>query len=298
MDSTKFNKIIDAKTKPNFFILGAAKCGTTTLYHYLSQHPEIYFSPVKEPSFFITEYPIVKTQEEYLSLFDNAKNEKIIGEASHAYMTSPGTAEKLYKLFPNARFLIMVRNPVDRAYSLYYHMRFFGLEKIKTFEDALSAEEIRANSSDFINNCGHYIYNFLYFRSGLFGEQVQRYLSFFDKKQFIFVSLKGLQANPIKELIRIFRFLGVNESFVPDLTVKNVGKKPRFPLIHNLITNETFINFVKNNTILNAIAQSSVQRLLFSKLPPMKESTRKMLAEKYVDDLTLLKNLTGIDLNE
>ena len=113
---------------PNLFILGAGKCGTTTIYHYLMRHPSIYMSRIKEPTHFCRLFQVVKNPIEYYQLFDGAKGESFIGEASHAYLTDPSSCRVIKALFPLAKFILILRNPADRAYSLYNHMRYHGFE--------------------------------------------------------------------------------------------------------------------------------------------------------------------------
>lgn len=88
---------------PNFFILGAAKSGTTSLHFYLKQHPEIFLSPEKEPTFFCEGFQVVKNPIDYFQLFDSVGDEKVIGEASHVYLSNPSTARVLAALFPKAK---------------------------------------------------------------------------------------------------------------------------------------------------------------------------------------------------
>lgn len=143
---------------PNFFIVGAAKSGTTSLYHYLKQHPEIYMSPVKEPKYFlasINKFPhngpgdievdkkIIRTWDEYLKLFSNASVEKCIGEASCGYLYyCELVAPSIKRISPEAKIIIVLRNPVERAFSAYCYLFREGRETL-SFEEALKIEEER-----------------------------------------------------------------------------------------------------------------------------------------------------------
>src|SRR3712207_1803805 len=123
-------------TMPNFFIIGAQKAGTTSLYHYLKQHPQVYMSPVKEPFFFNHEIgpdgevlkerfggpgrsrnPKFANLEEYCTLFEAVRDEEAIGEASVLYICVPGTAERIERYAPGAKAIALLRDPADRAYS-------------------------------------------------------------------------------------------------------------------------------------------------------------------------------------
>ena len=105
---------------PNLFVVGAPRAGTTSLYHYLRQHPEIYMSPLKEPHFFSHSNPqsdtVVKHQDAYLRLFDAARGEKLRGEASPAYLADPDAPARIKDASPEAKIVAVLREPVSRAF--------------------------------------------------------------------------------------------------------------------------------------------------------------------------------------
>ncbi len=278
---------------PNFFILGAAKCGTTSLYHNLKNHPDIYMSPIKEPCFFCETFQIVKNPIAYHRLFDAAEKETLIGEASHVYFTSPGTAMVLRSFFPAAKFVLILRHPADRAYSLYHHMRRYGYETIATFEKALAAEEKRFQSSFFRKHCNQYIYNFFYFRSGLFGEQMERYLALFDQSQFYIVTLTQLKEAPLATIQGIFDFLDVRSNFTPEMKVLNMGETTRFSLVQNLLNLK-----LRRPAWLRRIGLNFSRKYNLKEIPPMNPETRHRLCIRYQSDLVKLYEFTGIKFHE
>ncbi len=276
--------------KPNFFILGAAKSGTTSLHRYLRQHSDVFMSHIKEPTFFCQGFQVVKNPIRYFQLFDSVSEEKIIGESSHAYMTDPATARVLKVLFPDAKFVVILRNPVDRAYSLYHHMRRYGHEKIGSFEKALEVEETRAHSRRFQEKCPQYLYNFLYFRSGLYGEQIERYFALFDRHRFHFLTLDQLKSQPMEALKAILSFLGLDTDFTPNLRVHNEGSiTARFPLIQYVWTHK-----VKHPRFLRKQGFKFLEKVNVMKVPPIRPETRNSLLARYESDLQKLKMLTGI----
>jgi hypothetical protein len=276
--------------KPNFFILGAGKSGTTSLYYYLKQHPDIFLTPVKEPTFFSEGFQMVKNPVKYFELFDSVGIETIIGEASHVYLTNPTTAKVLKALFPNSKFLVILRNPADRAYSLYHHMRRRGYEYINTFEKAIEVEEERCVSKIFMETCPQYFYNFLYFRSGLYGEQLKRYFSMFSQEQFHIIKYEQFIADTISSIRNIFLFLGVNPDFVPSLGVHNAGKvTAKFPQIQYF-----FKTKVTKPAIFKKFSNTVLKRINMIEIPPMRTETRHLLLERYTADLQLLYDITGI----
>lgn len=282
--------------KPNFFILGAGKSGTTSLYYYLKQHPQVFMSSVKEPSFFCDVFQVVSNPIAYISLFRDASHEKAVGEASHVYMSYPGAARTLKAFFPNAKFIVVLRNPAERAYSLYKHMIYQGLEWIGTFEKALAMEEVRIRDAAFRKTCPHYFYNYLYFRSGLYGEQLERYLEFFDKENFLFLLFDELKTNHIGLISKAYRFLGVDQGFIPEVEIHN--QKPfdiRFPPLNYILTTK-LKPLEKMSTVLYTKIKSISLRLNACKKNAINENTRISLLNKYKEDIKKLEKLSGMDV--
>lgn len=240
--------------KPNFFLLGAGRSGSTYLYNLLIQHPEVFLSDPKEPSYFSNSFQIVQNPVDYFNLYKNAGNAKVIGEASHVYLSNPTTAELLKLLFPEAKFLLILRNPVDRAYSLFNWMRRFEYEQCGTFEEALQIEDKRFNSKAFRENPPHYFYNSMYFRSGLYGQQIERYFDLFEKEQFYFLKFEDFVQRPKHYMKKVFLFLNIEKACPLDLKVRKNAGAP------DIIRSET----------------------------------RRSLMKKYQSDFQLLEQLTGI----
>ncbi len=249
--------------KPNFFILGSAKSGTTSLYYYLKQHPSIFLSEIKEPTFFCENFQVIKNPITYFELFDNVTNEKCIGEASHTYMSDPKSPKILKTLFPNAKFILILRNPAERAYSLYNHMRRHGFEKVSSFRKALNIEDKRFSSAKFKDNNPQSFWNFMYFHSGLYGEQLERYFSLFNKKQFYILTLDELSKNFDNKIKEIFEFLDVDKTYKIEPIIYNKGYKKRF--------------FYKKI------------------IKPLEPDIKIELMKKYQEDQKLLFNLCGIN---
>ena len=278
---------------PNFFILGAAKCGTTSLFQYLKEHPGIFMSPVKEPCFFCEEFQVVKNPVAYARLFEGAGNASWIGEASHVYFSSPTSARTLRTFVPEAKFVLILRHPSERAYSLYHHMRRYGYETIGTFEKALASEEKRVVSDTFRTHCNQYIYNFFYFRSGLFGEQIERYFALFERSQFHIVTLDQLMKSPLSTIHGIYNFLNVQDDFMPEIKVFNKGETSRFPLVQN------FVNLkLRRPSWLRRIGMNWSRKYNLKLIPPINPETRHQLCKRFQSDLERLYDLTGITFPE
>jgi hypothetical protein len=276
-------------TKPNFFILGAAKSGTTVLYDTLKEHPEIFLSPEKEPSFFCNHLDKhINSTAKYFDLYEEVKDEPIIGEASHIYLTDPSSPCILKGLFPEAKFLVSLRNPADKAYSQYVHLRRDGFESYNTFEKALHAENKRLNSERFKKN-NQYYYSYLYFHSGLFGQQLQRYFFLFDRAQFHIITLEQLK-NYFEETIEnILVFLKVDSDITLTQADKNKGYDVRFLPIQRLQRRlpRQYRKYLDPLAALNK-----------TKTRPINKTTRAELMNRYKTDLSLLYELTNIYLTK
>lgn len=274
--------------KPNFFILGAAKCGTTNLHNTLINHPEIFLPPTKELSFLSSDQDKhINNTAKYFEIFDAANGAKAIGEASPNYIVDPMTPRIMKGLFPNAKFIITLRNPADKAHSMYMQLKKTGWEHHTTFEKALAAEEQRFNSKKFKSK-NQYFYHFLYYRGSLFGEQVQRYLELFPREQFYIMTLNDLKNDFDGTIKSILEFLNVDSSIYLKIGDKNTGYDIRFPQLQILQRKlpRVYRKYLNPLTNLNK-----------TKRKPMNPNTRAMLMEHFASDVKLLEDLTGIDLS-
>jgi hypothetical protein len=221
---------------PNFLIIGAAKSGTTSLYEYLKQHPQIWMSPVKETNFFalegetldfrgpgdqdyINRFSITKI-EDYLNLFQGVDNQVAIGEASPLYLYHPTTPKRIQHYIPDAKLIVILRNPVDRAYSSFLHLVRDGREPLRNFAKALQEEEVRIHSN------WEHIWH--YKQVGFYYVQLNRYFNTFYKQQIKVYIFEDFITNPVWILKDIFQFLGVDDSFIPDMSIRhNVSVIPQ-----------------------------------------------------------------------
>jgi hypothetical protein len=225
--------------KPDFFIVGAPKCGTTALDNYLSQHPEIFIPPIKEINFFGTDllkYPSPLTEEMYLSFFSKAKNEKKLGESTVWYIYSPGAASAIKAFNPMAKIIIMIRNPVDMLYSYYYQLVFNGDEVIEDFQAALDAEEERKKGLNIPDS--PYKPERLFYREIVkYSEQVKRYIDIFGRENIHIIIFDDFKENVAREYKKVLRFLEVIENYQPQFKLINPNKKVRSKAFRNLLRN-------------------------------------------------------------
>ena len=208
---------------PNFFLLGAGKCGTWTLYDVLRQHPQIFMSAVKEPTFFCSYFQVISNPVTYFSLFGGSAGYAAVGEASHGYFSNPESAALLHALFPRAKFVLILRNPARRAFSLYNFMKFYGLDTIESFERALEEEEKRFHDQEFAAHCPQYFWNYLYKRSGLYDVQWRRYLNLYPADRFFVMTLQELADRSATAIRSLYEFLEVDPAFEPVIKKLNHG---------------------------------------------------------------------------
>lgn len=293
------------KPKPNFFIVGAAKSGTTSLWMYLKQHPDIFMPPTmatKEPSYFCKLYGF-RDYDRYLNLFKKAQGISAIGEASTPYLSSPESASWIKTEYPFSKIIIILRNPVKRAYSLYNWMISEGYEWVFPFEKALEIEESRLKDKRFEYNNPQYFYNYLYFYSGLYSEQIKRYLDVFPKEQIRIYLLEDLKQDPIGLTKEIYKFLKVDPSFTPDdISIFNSGKTPRsvplqFFAKQKLPKYLNRIRFPKPKKIQNLILKANCLGNN-NKARQLKAETKVHLQTCYKEDIDRTANLINRDLEE
>ena len=221
--------------RPNFFIIGAPKCGTTSLAQWLSAHPEIYMSPWKEPHFFSTDHvePTRPMPDDYERLFDNANSgHKAIGEASTWYLASRVAIPSILDFEPKARLVICVRNPVDMAYSLHNQSVFVGTEVIRDFAESWRAQADRARGER-LPGWGEPA-RLQYGSVCKLGQQVARAIDLAGRDAVHVVFLDDMRRNPGAAYRSVLSFLEVSEDVAPDFRVANKASKRRFPALRQL----------------------------------------------------------------
>lgn len=291
---------------PNFLMIGAQKSATTTIAYYLEQHPEIYMSPIKEPGFFDFEgvapkfsgpgdremYKFVITDiESYQNLFREAKTEKAIGEATTWYLYSEKAPKRIKFYIPNVKLVVVLRNPISRAYSAYMHTVRDGREKL-SFYDALEAEEERAKAN--------WEYIWRYQQIGLYSKQLKRYLSEFREEQIKVFLYEDFCNNTDLFFRDLFEFLGVDQRFNISISKNlNVSGVTKSKLVHSLLqdTNplkKTLRPFFP--TSLREFAANKARALNYHKRPCSYEDKVRLL-EIFRSDIIELQEILGRDLS-
>jgi len=271
---------------PNFFIVGAPRCATTTLYEYLNQTPDVFMSPIKEPNFFsvsinpkIKLANMIRDKQKYLNLFKNVTNERAIGEASPTYLWDPKTPELIHKTIPDARIIMILRNPVERAFSHYLLLVSLGAETSSFFESLKKSLDAYQDYSGRI------------LESGLYYEQVKRYYEIFDPskiKVLIFEEFISDTQNKVKEVLD---FLEVPSNPPNSITeVHNAFKLPRGKLATTIISNRPFRRMVKG--LISENAKPLIKKIFTKESPKpiLSPDERKFLNKYYAKDVKKLQD--------
>jgi DNA-binding TFAR19-related protein (PDSD5 family) len=296
-------------TMPNFLIIGAAKAGTTSLYHYLKQHPQVYLSPMKEPKFFALEgqdldfggpggQEILRRSSvidlaAYQRLFAGVSKERAVGEASTLYLYSAEAPKRIKHYIPDAKLVAILRNPVERAYSNYLYMVRKGEELSRDFREALGEEEKRIHDN--------WMPTWHYQRRGLYFAQLKRYYDLFDAGQIKVYLYEDLSTDAAGLLKDMFQFLDVDETFLPKMSTKyNISGVPKNKALHNFLLKPHLIK-----SVLRPLLSASWRKRLSMSLsnrnlvrPTLPEEVRKQLLEIYRDDILRLEVLLARDLSK
>lgn len=300
--------------KPNFFVVGQPKSGTTALYHQLGQHPEIYMSPVKEPLFFSKDIiqqgdtfcksnasSPYREKSEYLSLFSQIKNEKVIGEATTQYLYSKAAAQEIFKFNPQAKIIMILREPVSFLYSLHSQLLVEPAETVTDFETALLLEEERKkglNLPPFTQWPGKFAYS----ERVRYYEQVVRYYDVFAKSQIKVIIYDDLKQNNAEVYKNILHFLNVDTSFVPNFIQANPSKKPRSIKLSFWVSHHSLIKRALKKCLSRSL-YDKIKSVLKDKVL-LKEEPRKLLdpnlrdklMRRYKQEVVKISDFLGIDL--
>ena len=238
---------------PNFIILGAAKAGTTALYHYLQQHPQIYMTPLKETNYFAlrgqhldfrgpgdddyVNRMSITNEAAYRAQFEGVRDEIAVGEASPLYLYHPETANRIRQTLPDAKLIAFLRNPVDRAYSAFLHLVRDNRESERDFAAALAREPERI--------AANYEHIWHYMSMGRYYEQLKRYYDRFPSEQIKVFLYRDLRTEPTRVLREIHGFLGVDADFCPNMgtryneaTLPHELRPPLLPAVRAQLQNE------------------------------------------------------------
>lgn len=211
---------------PNFFIIGAPKCGTTSLAKWLSEHPNIYMSPIKEPFYYSSDIKNqkIRTFHEYKRLFEGVTGDhSAIGEASTTYLYSQVAVPNIEETLEYPKYIIMIRNPVDMAYSLHGQQLVSFNENIRSFPDAWALAEARQKGEKVPPRCKDpKLLDYPGFCS--LGTLLERLFGYVERDRVLILVLDDVRANPRNEYLKVLDFLGVKDDGRINFPVYNQAK--------------------------------------------------------------------------
>ena len=295
-------------TLPNFMVIGAAKAGTTSLYHYLKQHPQIYMSPVKETNFFSLEgHPLdfsgpgdqthicsftTTTIEKYRTLFEAADSERAVGEASPMYLYSERAPANIASYVPKVKLIAMLRDPAQRAFSQYLYFLSDQREPLTDFAQAVAQCEQRRRAG--------WEWAWQYIDVGFYGRQLSRYFDLFAPGQIRVYIYRDFCRAPIETMQDIYRFLEVDDSFVPDTSTRhNLSKIPRSKRLGRFVAEPNPVE-----ALLKRVLPLEMRRAVMAVVtdwntarPTLQEDVRRRLIELYREDILRLQDLIHRDVS-
>lgn len=294
---------------PDFLIIGAAKSGTTSLYYYLSQHPEIYMSSRKEPAYFAfanqkvdfqgpgdyrLNTKVVTDGEAYRQLFQAAEPTQKTGEASVVYLYHPHAAQRIYTHSPQTKLIAILRNPAERAVSNYQFLCTTGYEPCPTMAEALEQEQNRIAAN------WQYIWH--YTSLGYYTAQLQRYYDYFPTEQLLIIKHEDLRDAPDEVLPQVLKFLEVDDKFKVDTDHQyNRSGKVRSRRLHQMFVEPKWFKNIYRASLPNPLRRTIRRQVMdwniTTQRQPVASETIAQLYNIYHDEVISLQDMLGIDLS-
>jgi hypothetical protein len=301
---------------PDFFIIGAPRCGTTSLSRYLSAHPNICFSRPKEPHYFSTlasEAGPAVLQRDYLERFfaHYQAGYEAVGEGSVSYLYAPHAIDRILALNPDAKFIAMLRNPIDMIYSFHYRMLFTMDEDVRDFSRAWALQEARARGRSIPRRCRDPRL-LQYAAVGKLGAQVARFMAKVRENRRMIILFDDFLADTCAAYRNALSFLGVSDDGRREFPPKMVSKTYRFAWLQRWLYRppkplmDALAASKRRQAVGGSEKPSGVMGLrkrlvrfntIKQKPAPLEASMREMLRETFAEDIARLGSLIGRDLH-
>jgi hypothetical protein len=294
---------MSGQPRPDFFIVGAPKCGTTAMATYLGRHPQIFMPVAKELHYFGSDLDWRRrpTTDEYLSCFAGADQARRIGEASAGYLYSDNAPAEILDFNRAADIVIMLREPIEMLRSYHAQALYMGFEDIEDFESALAAEADRARGRRIPPGSTAPSW-LLYTRMARFAPHVERYLDAFGEDHVHITLFDDLRADTAAAYADVLRFLGCDATFVPRFPVVNARKGARISRLQRLVRDPPAIVRSAGRWLLPRGARVRSRKALYrlnsrpADLSPISDALRKRLRAEFAPDVRRLSGLIDRDL--
>ena len=296
-------------TRPNFFIAGAPKCGTTALNVYLRSHPNIFMSTPKELNYFSEDISDslrhAKSPDQYLNFYKDCKPEHLaVGDASPIYLSSPVAINNIHKFDKNAKIILMLRNPVDLAYSLHSQLMVNFTENEGDFEKAWNLQDSRRMGRHIPKTCN--IPPLLqYSKVCRLGDQVERVLKIFSPEQVLVILFDEFNTSTQTIYEEVLAFLEVpsdGRSSFPRVNESKTIKRWWLGYFYERLSRikplNSLANFAKKSLVLKDLGiRGKFQGTVLKKRPPLRPEFRAELVNEFREDVEKLSRIIGKDLS-
>jgi len=291
--------------KPNFFIIGAPKCGTTSLAMWLSEHPNIFMCPIKEPHFFnVDGLRRIKSLKQYEKLFAKAGPEHLaVGEASTHYLYSKEAVPRILEYQPEAKFIVCIRNPIEMAPSLHAQRIFTGAETVKDFEKAWRLQEERKKGKYIPRTIKKDPERLQYGAYCRLGKQLERLYKIVSKEKVLVLVLDDIAENPKREYQKVLSFLGVPDDgrdnfpvYNPRKVVRSVFLAYTMRLLRNTFSEIKQIIGLNKEFKIDSWMRHKLNKKSY-KVEPLSPEMKKELCNYFKDDIELLEKLLNRDFS-
>jgi hypothetical protein len=283
--------------RPNFFLIGAPKCGTTSLAAWLAQHPQVYMAPNKEPEFFNTDITLAadRSLRAYERLFDKVSAEhRAIGEASVLYLYSQVAIPNVLAYSPRPKFIVAVRDPVEMAVSLHNQELFNGNEDVADFATAWALQPERRAGRSIPRACTD-VKLLLYGDICKVGAQLERLLRMVPRDDVLVLALDDLKSDPGKVYGTVLSFLGLAPDPREHFPVHNVARRRRSRAVHMAVKASRGL---WERTAYSRAGRAALKlynwvNAVEARPPPAPKHVLKELRAFFASDVLLLEEITG-----
>ncbi len=269
---------------PKFIIIGAGKCGTTSLHNYLDQHPQVYICPQKETFFFMAEekrqqnqkWGAVTSIEEYSKLFSQAPENSVIGEISTVYYSHKDSASLIHQYIPQTKIIAILRDPAQRAFS-DYQMHFRKGREKRDFSTTIKAQR-------------------KYIRQGFYYAELKPFFEIFARDQIKILLYEDLCKNSLSFMQDLFRYIEVDDQFIPDMSKRGRDSAlPKNAVLNRLLSKQNLLTKALTNLIPNSITNKLIKQNSYK--PKLSDKDRSQLVQIYREDILQLQELLELDLS-